>query len=90
MKCLIVGTDRLGAAPQILHRQLGVSSIVHWTGREKKLPEVLPKGLEVIVVYSQFTNHQLMWAVKKLAKKQGIKTIYIRRGLSELSQIGTA
>ena len=33
MRCLVVGTDRLGAAPKILKNKFGVTEIIHWDAR---------------------------------------------------------
>lgn len=85
MKCLIVGTDRLGSAPAILKEKFNVNEIVHWDGRKK--PKCDLTNLDLIVVYTGFVNHALMKSVKKMAKKNKIRTIYINRGLSELINV---
>lgn len=83
MKCLIVGTDRLGSAPAILKEKFNVNEVVHWSGRKK--PKCDMQNLDLIIVYTGFVNHSLMRNVKSMAKKNDIKTIYINRGLSELA-----
>lgn len=85
MKCLIVGTDRLGSAPAILKKKFNVDEIVHWDGRKK--PKCDLTNLDLIIVYTGFVNHALMKSVKKMAKKNKIRTIYINRGLSELINV---
>lgn len=85
MKCLIVGTDRLGAAPTILKEKFDVNEVIHWSGRKK--PKCDLKNLDLIIVYTGFVNHSLMRNVKNMAKKNNIKTIYINRGLSELVNV---
>ncbi|AEG14393.1 Uncharacterized conserved protein UCP020408 [Desulfofundulus kuznetsovii DSM 6115] len=90
VRCLIVGTDRLGAAPAVLRQKFGVREVIHWDGRRKKLPESLPKGTDLIVVYTNFVRHALMWRVKELARETGVKVIWLRRGLSELEVLENA
>lgn len=87
MRCLIVGADRLGTAPAVLKQKYGVREIVHWNGRRKKLPESLPRGTNLVVVYTSFVNHSLMHRVRELVRKAGVKVIWLRRGLSELETL---
>ncbi|NHM28011.1 DUF2325 domain-containing protein [Desulfofundulus sp. TPOSR] len=90
MRCLVVGTDRLGAAPTILRQKFGVREVVHWDGRRKKLPESLPKGTCLVVVYTGFVCHALMHRVRELARKAGVKVVWLKRGLSELEVLSSA
>lgn len=86
MRCLIVGTDRLGAAERVLSEKLGVKGVVHWDGRRKKLPSCLPGGVSLVVLYTGFVRHGIMRRTRELARKAGIPVIFLRRGLSELEQ----
>lgn len=86
MKCLIVGTDKLGTAPKILNKRFGVREVLHWDGRRRKPPPNLPKGTDIVVVYTGFICHGLMLRVRDLAKKSDVRVIYVKRGLSELMQ----
>lgn len=90
VRCLIVGTDRLGAAPTILKRKFGVREFVHWDGRRKRLPESLPKDTCLVVVYTGFVCHALMRRVRELAGKAGVKVVWLKRGLSELEVVISA
>jgi hypothetical protein len=83
MKCILLGTDKLGAAPRILNKLFGVTEVIHWSGR-KKIPRTLPKDTKLIIVYSSFINHDHMFKVKNLAKSQGVTVKFVNRGLSEL------
>lgn len=83
MRCLIVGTDRLGAAPEILKNRFGVREFVHWDGRKSLKCDF--RRLDLIVIYTGFVNHAAMRQVKKMAKKLDIRTVYVNRGLSELA-----
>lgn len=84
MTCVLVGTDRLGAAPRILKEQYGATEIIHWSGR-KKVPKNIPRKTNLIIVYSSFISHEYMWAIKRLAKIHNIKIIFVNRGLSDLA-----
>lgn len=83
MRCLVVGTDRLGSAPKILKQRFGVNEVIHWDGRKK--PRCDLSNLSMILIYTGFVNHAAMQKAKKIAKQHNIKVVYIHRGLSELS-----
>jgi hypothetical protein len=63
-----------------------VREVIHWDGRRKKYPDRLPAGVQLILLYSGFVSHSLMWRVKKLAKKTGVQMLIVNRGLSELEK----
>jgi len=89
MNCLLVGTDKLGAAPRILSEYFGATKIEHWSGR-KKLPKKLPKDTKLIIIYSAFINHDHMFKVKRMAKAANVTIKFVHRGLSELVKVGVA
>ncbi len=82
MRCLIVGTDHLGAAAKILKKYFPIKEFIHWDGRKQIRCNL--KNIDLIVAYAGFINHITMWQIKKMAKKHGIRTVFINRGLSEL------
>lgn len=82
MRCLIIGTDKLGTAPEILKEKFGVTEILHCNGRER-LKQT--KNISLMVIYTGFANHGVVKQAKEMAKKNKIKTIYVNRGLSELA-----
>lgn len=84
MQCLIVGADKIGAKKDFLARKFGVTKILHWDGRQKKLPP-LPQ-VDLVLVLTGFVNHQLMNWVKKEAKRRNVRVVYLKRGVSELLQ----
>lgn len=86
MKCLIVGTDKLGSAPDILKDKFGLTEYEHWTGRDR-LPKQLPRNTKMVVVYSGYVRHDVMWAVKKMAKTSCVRLLFVKRGLSELADM---
>ncbi|MDA8235917.1 DUF2325 domain-containing protein [Desulfotomaculum nigrificans] len=84
MTCLIVGADSIGSKEKDL-RDMGFREVIHWNGRTLREPKQLPSRIHLVVVITGFINHNYMHKVKKLAKKSGIRVIYIKRGLSELT-----
>lgn len=86
MTCLIVGQEKLGKTKKILKEKYGVTKIEHWA-KPSKLPQRLPKGTEMIILFSGYCSHELMWAVKKLAKANNLKITYVARGVSGLEQV---
>jgi hypothetical protein len=84
-RCLVVGCDRLGAKQNIICRQYGVDEIIHWDGRKSKLPNVLPKNTKIVLVYSGFISHKVMFAVRDMAKKARVQLVFLKRGLAEVS-----
>lgn len=84
MTCLIVGADKLGTKTKHL-KEMGFREVVHWSGRTLRLPPQLPNKINLVVVFTGFINHGHMREVRKMARKAGVKVIYLKRGLAELS-----
>ncbi|OPX89474.1 MAG: hypothetical protein A4E53_01551 [Pelotomaculum sp. PtaB.Bin104] len=84
MRCLVVGADSIGTKGTYLEKKFGVKEVLHWDGRNKKMP-FLP-AVDLVVMLTGFINHLMMWHVKKEAKKRGIKVLYLKRGVSELEE----
>jgi len=83
MRCLIVGADNLGATKNYLNHKIGVTKIIHWDGRRKKIPSF--PSVELVIIITSFINHKFMYYVKGEAKKRNIKLIYLKRGKSEIN-----
>lgn len=75
----------MGTRTSLFRELFGVDEVVHWDGRSARPPRRLPKGTDVVVIYSGFVNHPFMYAVRELAKKSGARTVFLRRGLSEMA-----
>ncbi|TEB04686.1 hypothetical protein Psch_03448 [Pelotomaculum schinkii] len=82
--CLIVGSDRIGAAGRVLQNIYGVTEIVHWNGRRARPPTCLPKGVCLVIVVVGYVNHNYARRIKKLTNKADIPITYVSRGLSGL------
>lgn len=82
--CLVVGADKKISMEAIIKSKFDMT-VEHWTGRGKHLPNRLPKNTELVIIITGFVNHPIMQRTKELAKKQGIKVIYCKRGLAEIA-----
>ena len=81
-RCLVVGADNLGAKTSYLREKLGAKEVLHWDGRSGKLFKLLL--VDLVIVLTGFISHKVMLHVKREAKKQGVKVLYLKRGIAEL------
>lgn len=85
-KALVVGGDRIDGLRQVLHAQ-GMNQVEHWTGRKPgDVRRELPQHLTVIVVVTGWLNHSMMYHIKHLAHKRGLRIVYVRHGADHLQQ----
>ncbi|MFC5713164.1 DUF2325 domain-containing protein [Thalassorhabdus alkalitolerans] len=76
---MIVGADRLGAIPDHLQK-LGVKNIIHINGRKvKQVQREIPEHVELILVLTDFINHNLSKKLKEKASKQSVPVCYAKR-----------
>ncbi len=81
MTVLIVGGDRLGNILEELRKE-GVKEIIHWTGRAKSFQnKAIPKNVDLVIMFYDFTSHNLMQNVKRQAKMYRIPITYTRRAV---------
>lgn len=81
MTVLVVGADRLGNISTKLQEE-GAKEIIHWSGRQKSyLTKTIPKKVDLVVLFWDFINHNLMANVKQQAKAAGIPVIFSKRSL---------
>lgn len=83
MKCLVVGTHRLGAAERVLNEKYGVTEVIHWSGRKTRRGAI--PYVSLVVVYTGFVSHDLAKKAKRMAKARAIPIKHVNRGLSELA-----
>ncbi len=82
MSILILGGDNIDPIRKVL-MSLGVDNIVHWTarsqkrGRQKSRP--LPPKVSMVVMLTNFLNHNAMKYYKAQAKKRGLPVVYAER-----------
>ncbi|SHH93554.1 DUF2325 domain-containing protein [Clostridium grantii] len=79
MSLLVVGGDRLGKIRENL-KERGFDKIMHVTGRKKseKL-YTIPENTDMVLVLTDFVNHQMYKAIKKQVKSAETKILYSKR-----------
>ncbi|MCL6559185.1 MAG: DUF2325 domain-containing protein [Firmicutes bacterium] len=82
MRCLVVGADNLGAKASYLREKFGVKEVLHWDGRNRKMPKF--PLVDLVIVLTGFVNHPTMKHVRKEARKYGVKVLYLKRGIAEV------
>ena len=84
MKALLVGADKLGNIPEALE-SFGIESYTHWTGRKKGMRKMdIPEATDVVIVFTDFIEHNMTKQVKQQAKDMNIPCVYSKRACSDL------
>lgn len=84
MKALLVGADRLGNIPSALE-SFGINDYTHWTGRKKGMRKMdIPEQTELIIVFTDFIEHNITQLVKEKAKQMKIPCVFSKRASSDL------
>ena len=82
MSILILGGDKIDPIRKIL-MGLGVSNIIHWTARNqkrgRKQDKVIPKKVSIILMLTNFLNHNAMKHYRSEAKAKGLPIVYATR-----------
>ena len=79
MYALIVGADRLGRIPQTL-ALYGITVGHHVTGRNpahQRSPNHI-KGMDVVILFTDYLNHNAMRNYREFANKRQVKLIVCR------------
>lgn len=86
---MIVGGDYLGNIEKKLY-SLGVTELLHVNGRKGASCARLkmPERVAMILVLTDFVNHNLAKIVKEQAKDRGIPAFFAKRSLGALAQSG--
>jgi hypothetical protein len=74
MKALVIGADTLGNIPQ-LQAAYDIDKSRHITGRNashKRKPSSLPKGTDLMILFTDFLGHNVMHNFKALAQARGV------------------
>jgi len=88
MKATLVGADRLGNIPQALLAR-GIDVLRHISAREpagQRRTKGLPAGTELVILFTDFLNHNAMRAFRRAAEEQGIPVVACRRSVTCLMQ----
>lgn len=88
MEALLVGADRLGNIPQVL-AGFGIFVGSHISGRDrahqKKVPN-LPRGTQLVILFTDFLGHNVMQSFRSAAKQEGVPLVCCRRSACSLRQ----
>lgn len=83
---LVIGGDRLGNIIDLLQGQ-GFQEIHHITGRKSSQTGVkIPTGVHMILVLTDFVNHNLAKTVKSQAKDRELPILFCKRSCSAISK----
>lgn len=84
---LIIGGDYLGNIKENLKKEVGATDIKHVSGRKKSASNMeLSSNLDMVVVLTDYINHQMCLNIKRQARCHGIKTIFARRSWAHLKK----
>ncbi|MDM5337177.1 DUF2325 domain-containing protein [Fictibacillus enclensis] len=76
---LIVGGDHLGKIKKRLEHE-GVEEIIHVSGRKARMSQKeIPNHVDLVLVLTDYINHEFSTAIKKKANKQAIPVCYSKR-----------
>jgi hypothetical protein len=87
MQATVVGGDRLGNIPELL-RARGIGVLRHVTGRgaTDQRRTALPRGTDLLILFTDFLNHNAMRAFRQAAQECGVPVLACRRSCSALSE----
>lgn len=88
MNALLVGADRLGNIPDVLH-QFGIRIKAHVSGRDcthQRRSAPLPAGIEIVILFTDFLGHNVMQRFREAAGRQGVRLVCCRRSVCALQQ----
>lgn len=84
MSLLILGGDKIDPIINLL-TNLGVDDIVHWTARNqkngRKKAKKIPLKVEMVLMLTNFLNHNAMLHYRAEAKTKGLPIVYSTRHL---------
>lgn len=79
MSVLVIGGDKLGNIKDNL-KEVGFHSISHLSGRKKSQKTFkIPENTDVVLVLTDFVNHQITKTIKKQVKSENTKVLYSKR-----------
>ncbi|XZG69491.1 DUF2325 domain-containing protein [Chitinibacteraceae bacterium HSL-7] len=87
MNAYLVGADVLGNIPDLL-KDYGIAIHKHVSGRHaahQRKPASL-KGVDLIILFTDFLGHNVMRHYRELANEQQIRFVACRRSVCALSQ----
>ena len=87
MSILVIGGDRLGNILSLLE-EVGYKKVHHITGRKNSATAIkIPCDVKMILVLTDFVNHNLAKKIKSQAKDQQVPICFCKRSCSAVSQV---
>ncbi|MBO8165195.1 MAG: DUF2325 domain-containing protein [Brevibacillus sp.] len=81
---MVIGGDRLGNIVDLLHEK-GFDQIYHVTGRKSSQTGLkIPNGVQLILVLTDFVNHNLARTVKNQAKERQMPILFCKRSCAAI------
>ena len=84
MSILVLGGDKIDPIRKIL-MELGVIDIIHWTARNqkngRKKNKVIPTKVDMILMLTNFLNHNAMKHYRSEAKAKDLPIVYATRNV---------
>ncbi len=85
MSVLVLGGDKIDPILNTLY-ELGVTSVTHWTGRNlkngNKKAKQIPYKIDLVLMLTNFLNHNAMLHYKQEAKDRGVCVAYSTRNIN--------
>jgi hypothetical protein len=76
---LVIGGDRIGTILKNLEGE-GFGEVIHLNGRKKKMVRTdIPRKVDLILVLTDFINHNLTGSIKRKAQESGIPICFSKR-----------
>jgi hypothetical protein len=87
MNALLVGADRLGKIPDVLG-EFGIRIASHVSGRQPghQRRALVPAGIQLVILFTDFLGHNVMRAFRDQARAQGLPVLCCRRSTASLRQ----
>ncbi|MFY0542670.1 DUF2325 domain-containing protein [Brevibacillus sp. H7] len=83
---LVIGGDRLGNIVDLLQER-GFEEIHHVTGRKSSQTGVkIPTSVDMILVLTDFVNHNLAKTVKSQAKERSLPILFCKRSCAAIAK----
>lgn len=87
MSIVIIGADYLGSIEKNLY-SMGVTVLTHIDGRKgsNQTKISIPKKTDMVLILTDYVNHNTAKVVKNMAKAQDIPLIYSKRSWSAVEE----
>ncbi|WP_078551271.1 DUF2325 domain-containing protein [Bacillus alkalicellulosilyticus] len=83
---LVVGADHLGKIPSKL-ASVGFEEVIHISGRKvQQVKKEIPSHVDLVLILTDYINHNLTSVLKKKATDQGIPICYAKRSWCSIYQ----